>query len=244
MHPEWKGVPGRRGAGRLCGDANPDHHTNIDTDREPHTASACSIGGGKVKRLLLSLLLCVATASAQERIRPHIDAWAPTAGTPASVPRRAPTDSELNAAIAAASAEFDIPFEVIEAVIYRESMFDLAAIRYEPWLDRRNPELDAGQASSWGLMQVMGWHAGKAPCAFVHQPIELVDITNNIRCGTAILAQARSEHGGDIRRALIAYNASHDCAVTECRWGVKYATAVLAMAKRLAARPSNAPELK
>jgi hypothetical protein len=68
----------------------------------------------------------------------------------------------------------------------------------DPWLD---PAVRSSQGAT-GLMQVMPFHAGRWGCASA----DLVEAEANICHGARIFASYLRRNGGDLDRALLAYN--------------------------------------
>lgn len=102
----------------------------------------------------------------------------------------APIDIELLDHISALSDEYDIPVEIILAVIEKESNYDSQAI--------------GDDGKSFGLMQVQEiCHSErmlKLKCT------DLFDPYQNITVGVDYLAECLEKNGGDMEKALVAYN--------------------------------------
>lgn len=126
----------------------------------------------------------VATTAAPEYIMPAFEAY-----------DFIPLSADLQGAIYAACAEYEIAYDLVLAVIKTESEFDAAAIG------------DAGNA--YGLMQIQPrwWDRLAAEKGL---PDYRTDAAQNAALGTAILSLLLTENGGDLNKALIAYNGGAD----------------------------------
>lgn len=131
-----------------------------------------------------------------------------------------PSDADINprdleTMIARAEQEYEVPAEVIKAVITVESGWKNSAIRYEPHLrkgaDTAQNRMDA---SSHGLMQVIPlFWKGDGPCP--EEWSELYQPMTNIRCGTYVLSEAM-KRTDNIRDAIKIYNCGKaDCPAAE-----------------------------
>lgn len=121
----------------------------------------------------------------------------------------------------------EIDPKILAAVVLQESQAKPNAWRFENFVFQHNGG-DFFKASSIGIMQVMGWHAGVYPCEFLSSPMDLLNIENNVRCGTAILADA-IKRNGSVEKGLIEYNAGWQCVQNNCRWGKSYARKILGL---------------
>lgn len=88
--------------------------------------------------------------------------------------------------IHAAAKKYDIPHELVRAVIVAESNFDPAAV---------------SRAGARGLMQLMPATAAEMFVVDIHDPVE------NIHGGTRYLRILANTFGGDIIKTVAAYNA-------------------------------------
>lgn len=103
-------------------------------------------------------------------------------------------ENDFDTIVAAEAAAQGVPAELIKATIGAESAFVPAARRFEPKLN------DA----SYGLMQVL--YRTAIALGYSGTPEGLFDPATNIHYGTALLAQNLNTTGGDIPRAVSAYN--------------------------------------
>lgn len=149
-------------------------------------------------------------------------------------PIEEPTEGQVRRIIIRAEKKYKLPPKLLDAVIGIESRWRSNAVRYESWIDR-NQERDRHRSTSWGFMQVMGFHAGSSICPFVLNPKDLLRADANIMCGAAILNEALERHKNDgqlrIGRALQEYNAGPDA--VGYGQGVDYKLKVLREFKRL-----------
>lgn len=140
-----------------------------------------------------------------------------------------------------AARSYDIDPKFILSMIKVESNFNTFAIRYEPAFFKRyiepktSSELSGyipknvtisteriARATSWGLMQVMGETArsiGRYKLDFIS---ELTRPDIGVDMGCTVLAYYIKRHGGDIEKAIQAYNAGIPSPA-----GQKYLTKVL-----------------
>ena len=104
-----------------------------------------------------------------------------------------PLATELQLHIIQVAESYGIDPAIIFAMCYLESTFNPASIG------------DYGE--SFGLMQVQPkWHSDRMErlnCT------DLLDPFQNVIVGTDFLAEQLARYGGDIRKALVAYNAGH-----------------------------------
>lgn len=114
--------------------------------------------------------------------------------------------------------DYDINPKLLAAVAQTESSGNTWAMRFEPtWLyfyfiadnaQRCGITKDterAAQATSWGLMQVMGSVAREL--GFRGSLAQLCDPEIGLRLGVEKLAKCRAQQGGDMDCGLLAYNA-------------------------------------
>lgn len=77
-----------------------------------------------------------------------------------------------------------------------------------------------------GLSQIMPANARR--CGLPH-PDALWDATTNLSCGARILSEELETHGGDLQKALQAYNGGPRC-INRCKESIQYAKSVLSLA--------------
>lgn len=106
-----------------------------------------------------------------------------------------PLSAELQAEIQTACAKYEIAYDLILAIIKTESEFDSAVIG------------DSGRA--YGLMQIQPQWWDKL-AADKGLPDYRTDAAQNAELGVAILSLLLTENGGDLNKALIAYNGGED----------------------------------
>jgi soluble lytic murein transglycosylase-like protein len=106
-------------------------------------------------------------------------------------------EDAYDAAVRVASQNFAVPFELIKAVIAQESRFNPNAVRTEAALADK----------SAGLMQVL-YSTAKGE-GFTGTFQELFDPLANITFGTSFLASMLQRSGGNIPRAVSAYNGGY-----------------------------------
>lgn len=125
-----------------------------------------------------------------------------------------PLDAEVQDHIYTLSEEKGIEPEIIFAMIWRESRYEVDAIG------------DSGRA--WGAMQIHPrWHSDRMKRLGVETNDDLLDPIQNVTVGIDYLDELRRIYG-DIAKALVAYNAgSYKGTITN------YAKDVLAEAERL-----------
>lgn len=78
-----------------------------------------------------------------------------------------------------------------------------------------------------GLSQIMPFNARR--CG-LKSPEELWDATTNLHCGARILSEELDTHGGDLQKALQAYNGGPKC-INRCQESIQYAKSVLSLAE-------------
>lgn len=144
--------------------------------------------------------------------QPTQTATAPIYSEPPTILYDVPLAAELQLHIIQVAESYGIDPAIIFAMCFWESTYNPASIG------------DHGEA--FGLMQIQPkWHSGRMArlnCT------DLLDPFQNVIVGTDYLAEQRARYGGDINKALVAYNAGHyKGAIT------KYATVVIAMAEEL-----------
>lgn len=125
-----------------------------------------------------------ATTAAPEYILPDFEAY-----------DFIPLSTDLQTAIYIICADYEIAYDLILAVIKTESEFDTAAIG------------DYGHA--YGLMQIQPCWWDKL-AADKGLPDYRTDAEQNAKLGIAILSLLLTENGGDLNKALIAYNGGAD----------------------------------
>lgn len=122
------------------------------------------------------------------------------------VPAREVSTSEL---VATLSREAGINPIVTHAIIEQESGGKEDALRFEPHVYARmrgkTDEERRMLATSFGLTQVMGYHA-RQTCG-LKSWAELLQPEKNIRCGLTVL-KGNIKRTGKLRAALVAYNGS------------------------------------
>jgi soluble lytic murein transglycosylase-like protein len=123
---------------------------------------------------------------------------------------------ELIALANAGSLRYDLPHELVMAVIEQESGWNEYAIRYEPGFMSTYvaPHFIKGEfhateaycrAMSWGLMQVLGQTAREL--GFKGDFLsELCSPINGIEYGCMKLAACMKKHSGNQHDSLLAYN--------------------------------------
>lgn len=79
-----------------------------------------------------------------------------------------------------------------------------------------------------GLSQIMPANARR--CGLPH-PDALWDVTTNLSCGARILSEELETHGGDLQKALQAYNGGPRC-INRCKESIQYAKSVLSLASQ------------
>lgn len=141
---------------------------------------------------------------------PEIEATAP-ATTPIIL-YDVPLDASLQLHIIQVAESYGIDPAIIFAMCYRESTYNPASI--------------GDYGASFGLMQIQPkWHSDRMSrlgCT------DLLDPYQNVIVGTDYLAEQAARYGGDIGKALVAYNAGHYSGTI-----TKYATAIMDMAEEL-----------
>ena len=131
------------------------------------------------------------TRISDEATVPTIETTAPTA--PPTILYDVPLDTELQLHIIQVAESYGIDPSVIFAIAYRESSYNPASI--------------GDNGAALGLMQIQPrWHSDRMVrlgCS------DLLDPYQNVIVGTDYLAEQLARYGGDISKALVAYNAGH-----------------------------------
>ena len=132
-----------------------------------------------------------------------------------------PLDASLQLHIIHVAESYNIDPAIIFALIYRESSYNPASI--------------GDYGDSFGLMQVQPkWHSDRMArlgCS------DLLDPYQNVIVGADFLAEQLARYGGDISKALVAYNAGHyNGTITQ------YAQEILAKAEELRGTTYEASE--
>lgn len=123
-----------------------------------------------------------------------------------------PLDADLQLHIIETSEEYGIDPAIIFAMAYRESKYDPYAVG------------DSGR--SLGLMQVQPrWHRERMERL---ECLDLLDPYQNVTVAIDYLSEMLGRYGGDIAKALVAYNAGHYKGTI-----TRYAVAVLEIAEEL-----------
>jgi soluble lytic murein transglycosylase-like protein len=115
--------------------------------------------------------------------------------------------------IEVAASRYGLDPDLVEAIVRVESSGLTHAYRYEDGFYRRyladNPAYDGANprrvSSSYGLMQVM-YPTAKEELGFTDSPEHLFVPTVGLDAGCAYLARLRKRTGGDLDRAIAAYN--------------------------------------
>jgi len=110
-----------------------------------------------------------------------------------------------------------ISVPVIKAVMFVESS--------------NNPKAKSS-AGAYGLMQVMGTHAGSALCPEADNPEDLYDPRINVICGTRILRYELNRYDDNLELALASYNGGPKCVrdgVIICKQAKHYSEKVLSL---------------
>jgi hypothetical protein len=126
-----------------------------------------------------------------------------------------PTKEQMVAIAVSAAARYALVAPLVCAIVERESTWNPWVIRYEPGFFNRYVipaytanKFDAteaySRAISWGLMQVMGEDAREF--GFSGDMPMLCDPGVGIDIGCKIFAHKLKTSGGDITRALLAWN--------------------------------------
>lgn len=123
-----------------------------------------------------------------------------------------PLSAELQIHIIQVAEAYGIDPAIIFAMCYRESSYDPTSI--------------GDHGAAFGLMQIQPrWHSDRMArlgCA------DLLDPFQNVTVGADYLAEQIARYGGDISKALVAYNAGHYTGTI-----TKYAQEILAKAEEL-----------
>ena len=136
------------------------------------------------------------TASPQvptEPTQPTTEATAPADTVPPIILYDVPLATELQLHIIQVAESYGIDPAIIFAMCYQESTYNPASIG------------DYGE--SFGLMQIQPkWHSERMAWLSC---TDLLDPFQNVMVGTDYLAEQLARYGGDISKALVAYNAGH-----------------------------------
>ena len=128
-----------------------------------------------------------------ETTRPATEATAPTYNAPPTILYDVPLATDLQLHIVQIAESYGIDPAIIFAMCYLESTFNPASIG------------DDGE--SFGLMQIQPkWHSDRMArlnCS------DLLDPFQNVIVGTDYLAEQLARYGGNLSKALVAYNAGH-----------------------------------
>ena len=132
-----------------------------------------------------------------------------------------PLDTTLQLHIIQVAEAYGIDPAIIFAMIYRESTY--------------NPSVIGDNGEAFGLMQVQPkWHSDRMArlgCT------DLLDPFQNVVVGIDYLAEQKARYGGDMSKALVAYNAGHYYGTI-----TRYAQDILAMAEELRGTTYEADE--
>ena len=136
----------------------------------------------------------------------------PAPTTPSVILYDVPLATELQLHIIQVAESYGIDPAIIFAMIYRESSY--------------NPTSVGDHGAAFGLMQIQPrWHSARMArlgCT------DLLDPYQNVIVGTDYLAEQLTRYGGDMRKALVAYNAGHYSGTI-----TMYAQVVIEMAEEL-----------
>ena len=132
-----------------------------------------------------------------------------------------PLDAKLQLHIIRVAESYGIDPAIIFAMCYRESTY--------------NPSSIGDHGAAFGLMQIQPkWHSDRMArlgCT------DLLDPYQNVIVGTDYLAEQLNRYGGDMGKALVAYNAGHYKGTI-----TRYATEVMAKAEELRGTTYEAEE--
>ena len=132
--------------------------------------------------------------------------------TPSVILYDVPFSDDLQLHIIRVAESYGIDPAIIFAICYRESSY--------------HPDSIGDYGNSFGLMQIQPkWHSDRMirlGCT------DLLDPYQNVIVGIDFLAEQRTRYGGDISKALVAYNAGHYSGTI-----TMYAKKVLAKAEEL-----------
>lgn len=139
-----------------------------------------------------------------------IGALPPVVATPPPIDEPTPITKTEICTIATANG---LSCDVVLNIIKVESNYKTDAERFEKKefnrLKRTRPHIHPDElidlSTSYGLMQVMGYHAETETCDMIKRPIDLLDPRKNVECGVAIL-RALTRRCGDTIGAVAAYN--------------------------------------
>ena len=154
----------------------------------------------------------VITAKEKQPMQVPTEATAPTNTTPPMILYDVPLPIELQLHIIEVAESYGIDPAIIFAMCYRESSFD--------------PDSIGDYGAAFGLMQIQPrWHSDRMArlgCT------DLLDPYQNVIVGVDYLAEQMARYGGDVSKALVAYNAGHYTGTI-----TKYAQEVLEIAEEL-----------
>ena len=139
-----------------------------------------------------------------------LGALPPVIATPSPIDEPTPISKTEICTIAAANG---MSCEVVLNIIRVESNYKTDAERFEKKefnrLNKTRPHVHPDElvdlSTSYGLMQVMGYHAETETCDMIKRPIDLLNPRKNVQCGVAIL-RALTRRCGDTVGAVAAYN--------------------------------------
>lgn len=94
------------------------------------------------------------------------------------------------------------------AKVYRVSVPTINALTF---IESSNKPRARSKAGAYGLMQIMGAHAGTTLCPEASQPEDLYHPIVNTICGVRILRYELDRHDDDLGLALAAYNGGPRC---------------------------------
>ena len=154
----------------------------------------------------------LAPAVTTKATQPTTEATAPIVTTQPIILYDVPLATELQLHIIQVAESYGIDPAILLAMCYRESSYD--------------PDSIGDYGAAFGLMQIQPrWHSermARLGC------LDLLDPFQNVLVGADYLAEQRARYGGDISKALVAYNAGHyNGTIT------RYAKEVLAKAEEL-----------
>lgn len=125
-----------------------------------------------------------------------------------------PPPEVVDDAIDRAADEHGIPRKLFRALVHVES--------------RKNPNAVSPKGAT-GLSQIMPANSRRCGLSSARQ---LEDVIFNARCGAQILAEELTTYGGNVTKALKAYNGGPKCVNGGCKESDAYALRVLSIASR------------